>query len=128
VAGTTPPARSVSESAVWLFDLFWALAVFFGLRALAARLLAVRIGPVASFRIRPFADQRDRNLIAALANRFILAFFSASVGVVSVLLLSLRGGPLVFQTRLDVLAGYIGLAAATVLGLRVVVAVTRDRE
>jgi ubiquinone biosynthesis protein len=81
-----------------------------------------------SLRIRPFADQRDRNLIVSLANRFILAFFSASVGAVSVLLLRLRGGPLVFETRLDVLVGYIGLAAATVLGLRVVVAVTRDRE
>jgi hypothetical protein len=31
-----------------MFDVAWALAVFFGLRTLAARLLAVRIGPVAA--------------------------------------------------------------------------------
>lgn len=31
-----------------------------------------------------------------------------------------------FDTRLDVLLGYGGLIAATVLGLRVIVAVTRD--
>jgi hypothetical protein len=31
-----------------MFDVGWAVAVFFGLRTLAARLLAVRIGPVAA--------------------------------------------------------------------------------
>src|SRR5262245_20610495 len=36
------------SSGVWVFDVAWALAVFFGLRSLAARLLAVRIGPVAA--------------------------------------------------------------------------------
>ena len=57
-----------------------------------------------------------------------LAFFSASVGLVSVLLLNVGGGPLVFGTRLDLLLGYGGLIAATVLGLRVLVAVTRDGQ
>jgi fatty-acid desaturase len=33
---------------VWVFDVAWALAVFFGLRSLAARLLAVRIGALAA--------------------------------------------------------------------------------
>jgi hypothetical protein len=32
---------------VWVFEVAWALAVFFGLRSLAARLLAVRIGVLA---------------------------------------------------------------------------------
>jgi ubiquinone biosynthesis protein len=81
-----------------------------------------------SLRIRPFADQRDINLIVRLANRFILAFFSASVGLVSVLLLRLGQGPPIFKTRLDVLIGYSGLIAATILGLRIIVAVTRDPE
>jgi hypothetical protein len=33
---------------VWVFDVAWALAVFFGLRSGAARLLAVRIGTPAA--------------------------------------------------------------------------------
>jgi hypothetical protein len=56
----------------------------------------------------------------------ILAFFSASVGLVAGVLLRLRGGPEMFGTNLDVLLGYGGLGAATVLGLRVIVAVTHD--
>jgi hypothetical protein len=35
-------------SGVWVFDVAWALAAFFGPRSLAARLLGVRIGPVAA--------------------------------------------------------------------------------
>jgi hypothetical protein len=58
----------------------------------------------------------------------ILAFFSASIGLVAVFLLRVEGGPQMFGTRLNVLLGYGGLAAATVLGLRVIVAVTRDAE
>lgn len=33
---------------MWLFDVAWALTIFFGLRLLAARLLAVRIGLLAA--------------------------------------------------------------------------------
>lgn len=79
-----------------------------------------------SLRIRPLADPRDAALVVGLANRLILAFFSASIGLVSVFLLRLGGGPLMFNTRLDAVLGYGGLIAATVLGLRVIVAVTRD--
>jgi ubiquinone biosynthesis protein len=79
-----------------------------------------------SLRIRPFADPRDAELVTRLTNRLILAFFSASIGLVAVFLLRLGGGPEMFGTRLDVLLGYGGLVAATVLGLRVIVAVTRD--
>jgi hypothetical protein len=46
--------------------------------------------------------------------------------LVAVFLLRLGGGPQMLGTRLDVLLGYGGLAAATVLGLRVIVAVTHD--
>jgi ubiquinone biosynthesis protein len=79
-----------------------------------------------SLRIRPFADPRDAELVTRLTNRLILAFFSASIGLVAVFLLRLGGGPEMFGTHLDVLLGYGGLVAATVLGLRVLVAVTRD--
>jgi ubiquinone biosynthesis protein len=79
-----------------------------------------------SLRIRPFADPRDAALVVGLANRLILAFFSASIGLVSVFLLRLAAGPPMFKTHLDTLLGYGGLIAATMLGLRVIVAVTRD--
>jgi ubiquinone biosynthesis protein len=77
-------------------------------------------------RLRPFAHPRDASLVTRLANRLILAFISAAIGVVSVLLLQLSRGPTVFETHLDVLLGYGGLIAATMLGLRVLVAITRD--
>lgn len=80
-----------------------------------------------SVRIRPFAHPRDAELVVRLTNRLILAFLSASIGLVAVFLLRLGRGPEMFGTRLDVLLGYGGLIAATVLGLRVLVAVTRDR-
>jgi ubiquinone biosynthesis protein len=79
-----------------------------------------------SVRIRPFAHPRDAELVVRLTNRLILAFLSASIGLVAVFLLRLGRGPEMFGTRLDVLLGYGGLIAATVLGLRVLVAVTRD--
>lgn len=75
-----------------------------------------------------FADQRDINLVVRLTNRFILAFFSASVGLVSVFLLRLGQGPSILKTPLDTLIGYSGLIAATILGLRIIVAITREME
>jgi ubiquinone biosynthesis protein len=81
-----------------------------------------------SLRISRFADPRDAEFVSRLANRSILAFFSASIGIVGVLLLRLGGGPEILQTRLDVLIGYLGVIAATVLGLRIIVAITRERN
>lgn len=77
-------------------------------------------------RLRPFAHPRDRGLVVGLLNRLILAFIAGSIGPVSVFLLRLASGPMVFETHLDVLLGYGGLIAATILGLRVLVAITRD--
>jgi ubiquinone biosynthesis protein len=79
-----------------------------------------------SLRVRPFAHDGDAELVTRLTNRLILAFFSASIGLVAVLLLHLDSGPRTLGTHLDVLLGYGGLVAATVLGLRVIVAVTHD--
>jgi hypothetical protein len=64
--------------------------------------------------------------VTRLTDRAILAFFSASIGLVAVLLLHLGGCPQLSSTNLDVLLGYGGLVAATVLGLRVIAAVTHD--
>jgi ubiquinone biosynthesis protein len=79
-----------------------------------------------TLRLRPFAHPRDAGLVTRLTNRLILAFISASIGVVSVFLLQLGRGPILFETHLDILLGYGGLIAATILGLRVLVAITRD--
>jgi ubiquinone biosynthesis protein len=81
-----------------------------------------------AIRIRPLADARDVAVIGRLTNRFLLAFFSASIGLVSVLLLAVGSGPRILDTRLDVLLGYLGLICATILGLRVIAAVTRDGD
>jgi ubiquinone biosynthesis protein len=79
-----------------------------------------------SVRVRPFADARDVEVVERLTNRAILAFLSASIGIVSVLMLGLPGGPFVIgDTRLNQMIGYAGLTAATILGLRVLVAVGR---
>jgi hypothetical protein len=76
-----------------------------------------------TLRIRLFADRREAEHLARLADRLVLAFFSASVGLVSVLLLALPASSIrIGGTRLDQIIGYAGLTAATILGLRVLAA------
>jgi ubiquinone biosynthesis protein len=79
-----------------------------------------------SIRLRALSDPREAAIIGRYVNRLVLAFVSASIGLVSVLLLGVGGGPQLLGTRLDTVLGYLGLSSATVLGLRVVAAVTRD--
>lgn len=77
--------------------------------------------------LRLRADASDVTVITRLADRLILALLSASLGLVSALLLLARGGPTIANgTSLLDLIAYFGLAAATILGLRVTVAVSRD--
>jgi ubiquinone biosynthesis protein len=79
-----------------------------------------------ALQVRLFADSRDADHVERLADRLVLAFFSASVGIVSVLLLTLHTGPyLVGATRLNDVLGYAGLTTATLLGLRVLAAAGR---
>jgi bifunctional DNA-binding transcriptional regulator/antitoxin component of YhaV-PrlF toxin-antitoxin module len=58
----------------------------------------------------------------------ILAFLSASIGLVAVFLLRLDRGPAMSGTRLDVLLGYGGLIAATVLATRSSISATPSRS
>jgi ubiquinone biosynthesis protein len=82
-----------------------------------------------TLRIRLFADDRDVKHIERLTDRLILAFFSASVGLVSVLLLALPAQAITIHgTGLGQVIGYAGLTAATLLGLRVVAAIGRHRK
>jgi ubiquinone biosynthesis protein len=78
-------------------------------------------------RVSLFSDERDVALITRLVNRFVLAFAGAGVGVVSVILIGIKGGPpFTGDTSLFQFFGYFGLFCSTVLIMRVLVAVLRD--
>jgi ubiquinone biosynthesis protein len=81
-----------------------------------------------SVRLRPPADHHDTSIVGRYVNRLVLAFVSASIGLVSALLLGVGQGPHMLGTRLDIALGYLGLSCATVLGLRVISDITRDRR
>ena len=74
-----------------------------------------------------FADDRDVAVISRLVNRVVLGLLGGMVALASVGLLAVPGGPqLTRATSLLDLFGYMGLFLATVLILRVVMAVLRD--
>ena len=82
-----------------------------------------------TLRVRLFADDRDVKHVERLTDRLILAFFSASVGLVSVLLLALPAQAITIHgADVGQVIGYAGLTAATLLGLRVVAAIGRHRK
>jgi ubiquinone biosynthesis protein len=82
-----------------------------------------------TLRVRLFADDRDVKHVERLTDRLILAFFSASVGLVSVLLLALPAKTIAIHgTDVGQVIGYAGLTAATLLGLRVLAAIGRHRK
>ena len=74
-----------------------------------------------------FSQNRDVVFVTRLWNRAVLAFLGAMVGLMSVGLLAIKGGPpLAGTTSLYQFFGYFGLFCATTLILRVLVAVVRD--
>lgn len=80
-------------------------------------------------RVSLFSDEDDVRVVTKLLNRAVLAFLGGTVGVLSVILLGIEGGPhFTGETSLFQFFGYFGLFCSTVLILRVVVAVFRDRE
>jgi ubiquinone biosynthesis protein len=82
-----------------------------------------------TLRVRLFADDRDVKHVERLTDRLILAFFSASVGLVSVLLLAVPVKTIIIHgADAGQVIGYAGLTAATLLGLRVVAAIGRHRK
>jgi len=83
--------------------------------------------------VRLLADGRDRHFVASMAGRAVLAFLGAASGIISVMLLGVRGGPLLVPaaagtggTSLFHVFGYAGLFLSLVLTLRVIIAITRD--
>ena len=78
-------------------------------------------------RVSLFSTAEDVRVVTLLVNRVLLAFLGAFVGVISVVLLGIRGGPdFAGQTSLYEFFGYFGLFCSTVLVMRVLVAILRD--
>ena len=78
-------------------------------------------------RVSLLSDERDVQLVTKLLNRAVLAFLGGVVGILSVILLSIEGGPaFTGTTSLFHFFGYFGLFCATILILRVLVAVLQD--
>jgi ubiquinone biosynthesis protein len=78
-------------------------------------------------RVSLFTDDDDVRVVTQLVNRGALAFLGAAVGLISVMLLGIKGGPeFTGQTSLYEFFGYFGLFCGTVLIMRVLVAILRD--
>ena len=78
-------------------------------------------------RVSLLSDEGDLRAITRLLNRVVLAVLGSVVGVLSVMLLGTPGGPpFTGDTSLFQFFGYFGLFCATVLILRVIVAVLHD--
>lgn len=77
--------------------------------------------------MRMLADERDQRFIATQVGRLVFAFMGALIGLMSVFLLNIKGGPLLAPSfSLDEFLGYMGLFSSVTLMMRVVVAVLRS--
>jgi ubiquinone biosynthesis protein len=78
-------------------------------------------------RVSLFSVQDDVNVVTRLVNRILLAFLGGAVGVMSVVLIGISGGPeFTGETTLYELLGYFGLFCGTILIMRVLVSIFRD--
>jgi ubiquinone biosynthesis protein len=78
-------------------------------------------------RISLLSDEDDVRAVTRLVNRGVLAVLGSVVGLLSVMLLGTPGGPpFTGDTSLFQFFGYFGLFCASVLILRVIVAVMHD--
>jgi ubiquinone biosynthesis protein len=77
--------------------------------------------------VRLVLDPSDRGAVARLADRAVLAFLAAALGLMSVQLLGVHGGPNVAgSASLYEVLGWAGLCATGVLMLRVIVGIGRE--
>ena len=81
-----------------------------------------------AFRVRMFSDDDDIRFISRLINRSVLAFVGATLGVVSAMLLQIPNDQLITDNvgLLQVL-GFVGLFAGSILIMRVVLEILRER-
>ncbi|MFE2183406.1 hypothetical protein ACFXB5_23040, partial [Streptomyces sp. NPDC059455] len=76
--------------------------------------------------VRLFANARDRTYIRSLVHEILLTFIAATSGVMSVILLSIDGGPVVVPgIGLFQLLGYHLLVISGVIGLKVLFLISR---
>lgn len=82
-----------------------------------------------SAKVSMLSDERDQALLTKLVDRLVFAILASALGIGSVVLLGLNGGPeLGPGVELTELLGYTGLAASAVLAMRVVANVIRDGQ
>jgi ubiquinone biosynthesis protein len=80
-----------------------------------------------STRVSLFSNQGDVDVVTRLLNRLTLGFVSTMLGLISVLLLNVDGGPILANgIELLQVFGGLGLVTSSVLMLRVVAAIVRD--
>ena len=80
-----------------------------------------------SARVSFLSDEADIRLITRLVDRLVLAVLAAATGIGSVLLVGVELGPtLGGSISINEVLGYFGIAAASILGLRVVAGIVRD--
>jgi ubiquinone biosynthesis protein len=78
-------------------------------------------------RVSLLSNRSDLQALSRLVNRVVLALLGGVVGILSVMLLGIEGGPtFTGDTSLFQFFGYFGLFCATVLILRVLLAVMRE--
>lgn len=78
--------------------------------------------------VRLFADERDRRVVTDLTHRFLLTLLGAATGIGAVLLIGAPGGPKITPAvSLFQVIGYNLLIVASILVLRVLFAIFRDR-
>ncbi len=78
-------------------------------------------------RVSLLSLEEDVRVVTTLWNRAILAFLGGIVGLISVGLIAIKGGPdFTGQTSLYEFFGYFGLFCSTVLVMRVLISILRD--
>jgi ubiquinone biosynthesis protein len=78
-------------------------------------------------RVSLFSLPEDVRTVTTLVNRVLLAVIGGAVGVISVVLIGIKGGPtFTGGTSLYQFFGYFGVACSTVLIMRVLVAILRE--
>jgi ubiquinone biosynthesis protein len=79
--------------------------------------------------VRLLADPADRRYLTGLVHQVLLAFLAAAAGIMAVLMIGLRGGPvLTSSVSLYSFLGYCLLVTAAILAVRVLVQVFRPAE
>jgi ubiquinone biosynthesis protein len=84
-----------------------------------------------SVNVRLFADERDCRVVTDLTHRFLLTLLGAATGIGAVLLIGAPGGPQITPAvslfQLFQVIGYHLLIVASILVLRVLFAIFRNR-